>query len=391
MSRPVVAACLLLFASLSLSAADSKSAAPKPLWELEAVPAGEKSTVPGWVSFSPDGRAVVAVVVREGGPDPQEYVYGLRVWDAKSRTSRFTAELGRGRTPSWGDDLASFPTDDTVQTGGESLVVRNLEDGKQVSSRSSGGTADHAVWAVPDLRETFHLRREPDRDGRPIELAFRSVANNRFDEFGGGRRFRGGDDGQIKYARVDPPRPGLRPQSLAMNPGRTRLAVSFLDESGERTKARHSLVLYRILTVEEFDLVSVGEATNPHPGPVSAVTFAKDGKTLASGGEDGSVCLWDVARAGGNWVPRATVTGASGRVTALAFRPDWRVLAAVTWDRARANVWLIDADTGSLLRAVRLDRELTVVAWSPDGRTLLTGGYSGKLCAWDADALLKGE
>jgi WD40 repeat protein len=38
---------------------------------------------------------------------------------------------------------------------------------------------------------------------------------------------------------------------------------------------------------------------------------------------------------------------------------------------------------------VRLERELIAVAFSPDGRTLLTGSLIGKLKAWDVATFLK--
>lgn len=385
MSRPVLAACALLIISTTAAPA----ADPKPLWEIDL--AADKTGAPAWIGFSPDARAVVAVVARESMAPVQDYAYTLRVFDPAARKDRFTADLGRGKSPLWGDDLVSFPTPDTFLTGGQALTVRHVEDGRQVSSQSSGGFADHTVWAVPDLRETFHLRRDPDREGKPVQLFFRSANNSGIDEFGG-RRFRGGyDNGLTKQTDVRPPRDGVHTQSVAMNPGRTRLAAAFRDDAADPGKARHALVLYRIKTVAEFDLDPTAEVTNPHAGPVHALAFAPNGKTLATGGEDGSVSLWDADYVGTAWQPRATVTGGDHRVAALAFRPDWRIVAAVTWDAKKPNLYLIDADTGTLVRAVKVDRQLTTVAWSPDGRTLLTGGYSGKLCAWDTEALLKGN
>jgi WD40 repeat protein len=382
MSRPVLAVAVLFLASNLAPAAD-----PKPLWEID-VPKSGKTTAPHWLAFSPNGEALAAVIAHETSADPQEFMYTLRVWDSATKKERFTADLGKSRWRGWGDDLATFPTDTTILAGGMSLTSRTLDDGKDAGSFSTSVLTDHTIWFVSDLGESFHLRRDHELVDRPTELVLRSM-NNRFDEYRFNRGGRGGQE--CRTAEVRPPREGLRAQALTMNPGRTRLVASFRDDAITPSKPRHALVLYGLRTVTEFELDVLAEATNPHPGPVAAVAFARDGKTLATGGEDGSVCLWNVKATAANWQPRATVTHAEGRVVALAFSPDWRTVAAITWDKTKPNLLLIDADTGTLVRAVRLDRELTRLAWSTDGRTLVTGGYGGKLHAWDVSALRKGE
>jgi dipeptidyl aminopeptidase/acylaminoacyl peptidase len=380
MSRWVFAASALAVASITAAGGD-----PQPAWELAAT-GGDKSATPDWVAFSPDGKALVVVVVREGGTNPPEYAYQIKVYDARTQKERFAADLGTGKTRHPGDELASFPTDDTVLTGGRELVTRNLETGNQTGQRPIGGLCDHVVWAVPDLKETFLLRRDPGRHALPVELLHRGM-QHRYDEFSG-RRYAGNET--TRQVAVRASGDGLRAEAVAMNPGRTRLAVGFRDESG--TTRRHVLALYQVRTVEDFDLEAVTEVDVPHPGPVVVAAFARNGQTLATGGEDGSVCLWDVEQAGAQWRPRATISGMSGhRVAALAFSHDWRYLAAATWDRAKPNLLLIDADEGRLVRAVRTERILTAVAWSPDGRTLVTAGASGTLKGWDAESLLKGE
>jgi len=384
MTRVWLATCAVLTWSASLGAAD-----PKPIWELTGNSVEQAST-PAWMSYSPDGRAIVIVTVRSTEGRGLDYEYHLRVYDALTRKERFNASLGSGKSFHWGDDLASFPSDDTVMTGGQSVVVRNLENGNQTTTQPTGGLSDHAVWAVPDLKESFHLRRDPQRYNMPVELFYHGQFVNQFDEWGGRGGFRGRGDGGMMQASLNPPREGLRTEVLAMNAGRTRLVAAFRDEAPV-SRPRHALALYRIKTMESLELDLTGESTNPHPGPVTAVAFARNNRILATGGEDGSIAFWDISE-GILLKPRASITGlASHRVYALAFSNDWRYLAAATWDKSKPNLLLIDVDSAQLVRSIRLERQLTNVAWHPEGHTLLTSGASGTIRAWDVAGLGKGS
>jgi WD40 repeat protein len=384
--RPIIAVCLFLAIADMARAAD-----PKPLWELD-VSSEKPSATASWLSYSPDGQAIAAVVMkvvdRKVIVTPLEYRYQLRVWSTSNRKERFTADLGAAETQHLGEDLASFPSDDTILTGGQDLAVRNLENGQITLTQNTGGTADHSVWAVPDLKESFYLRRSPVLSSSPADLFYQSSGNAR-DEFVGFRGRGRFNQQTTEQTTIHPPRPGLQTGSIALNFGRTHLVAAFLDDA-PTSKPRHSLVMHEIKTVEEFGLIPVAEAENPHLGAVSAMAFARNGKTLATGGVDGSIALWDAEYVGLSWKPRVTLTGLSdNRVCAISFSRDWSMIAAVTWDKTKPNLLLIDGDNGKLLKAVRLERELTSVAFSPDGRTLLTGSATGKLRAWDIATLLK--
>jgi WD40 repeat protein len=64
-----------------------------------------------------------------------------------------------------------------------------------------------------------------------------------------------------------------------------------------------------------------------HSG-VLALAFSPDGKTLASGGRDDTIKLWDVKTG----KERSSLEGHSEAVFCLAFSPDGKLLASGSWD-----------------------------------------------------------
>ncbi len=135
-----------------------------------------------------------------------------------------------------------------------------------------------------------------------------------------------------------------------------------------------------------------------HRHNVLSVAWSPDGKTLASGGQDTTIRLWDIAslkmlRARENAVWRAwSLTGLweelianRGRVlgrqrtavTSLAWSPDGRTLASGGGDE---NIYLWDARTPNKPR--RLDAR-GAAAWSPDGKTLAVGRRDSPISQWD--------
>ncbi len=122
---------------------------------------------------------------------------------------------------------------------------------------------------------------------------------------------------------------------------------------------------------------------------VQVMAASPDGKTLASGGPDGRIILWDTS----TWKPRTSLAahGVAVRsgpifegavaVHALAFGPDGLSLASDTV--GGMAVWF-RADGEWTRRQLAVPRGTWDMAFTPDGRTLVTAGGDG-LLRWDMD------
>ena len=113
-----------------------------------------------------------------------------------------------------------------------------------------------------------------------------------------------------------------------------------------------------------------------HAGRVSSVAFAPDGKTLAWGGQEGTVKLWDVATRRA----LATLEGGAGNVASIAFAPDGKVLAVGSTD-GTMKLW--DVVTRWQVATLKgHSKWVTSVVFAPDGKTLASAGDDGTVKLW---------
>lgn len=118
-------------------------------------------------------------------------------------------------------------------------------------------------------------------------------------------------------------------------------------------------------------------ATAEQPGAVYAVAISRDGTTLASGGTDKVIRLWNAD----TLTQRLPLEGHAGQVYSLSFNPSGDELASAGWDGV-IRVW--DPGSGTLLRSWNgQSGDIWSVAFSPTGNKLATGGTDGSVRIWD--------
>ena len=164
--------------------------------------------------------------------------------------------------------------------------------------------------------------------------------------------------------------------TVAFNPDGKILAAG-CDES--------SIILWDVSSPKNPKVITIyteGNSTAGHSGPVNGVAFSPDGKLLASGSDDNTIILWDVASGQPIGQP---IIGHLGPVTSVAFSPDGKILASVSLDK---TVILWDVETRRPIgQPLKGSQELIYgVAFSPDGKLLASGGGSKNVTIWDLDS-----
>ncbi|KIK31631.1 hypothetical protein CY34DRAFT_261470 [Suillus luteus UH-Slu-Lm8-n1] len=106
-----------------------------------------------------------------------------------------------------------------------------------------------------------------------------------------------------------------------------------------------------------------------HTRLVWALCWSADGERVASGSWDGTVRVWDVKRRKNI----LTIKTGHKEVWAVTYSPDSSKFATGGDDENAVKIW--DAKTGELLNTIKHDGIVYCLAWTSDGKKLISGSY----------------
>ena len=238
------------------------------------------------VAFSPDGKTLACCSSYEF------YLWDVHTGNLKLTISAHTSDI---------EDVAFSPDGEKLVTAGgydETAKIWNVSTGGLIRAIDSHTDEVNCVAFSPD--------------GETLAT--------------------GGEDNEISIIKLWDPTNGELKSTLTTGKELSTYGVREIEFSpdGSKIASCESWWYFGDTRVKIWDLDSLElhSTLKGHVKGVLSVSFSADGKTLASGGRDSTICLWDVDS--GSY--KMTLTDHRFLIDSVAFSPDGRTLASTSQD-----------------------------------------------------------
>jgi WD40 repeat protein len=262
----------------------------------------------------------------------------------------------------------------TVSAGGHSAKVDAVaisRSGRLLASGDSGGLV--MLWSLASVSHPKRLATLSLGSGAVYGLSFSpgGAALAAADANGSVQRWSLSSPGHLVGS---PEHPVTEPELLA--PGRPALHAVSYSRNGKTIAAvgrDGALVIWHAHAgTTPLATLTAGARL------LTAVTYSPDGRTLASAGEDGLIHLLKLSRSGGPAIAETPLTGA-GTVTSLAFSRDGRYLAA---GAAGGGLRIWATSRWSKIGSLPQPAAVTGAAFTDRDRHIVTGDAAGTTRIW---------
>ena len=280
------------------------------------------------VSFSPDGK-----ILASGAYDDKT----IHLWDTDTGNpiGALTGHTDVVLT------IAFSPDRNVIASGSKDNTIRLWDAGTGSLLR----TLTEHNWSINSIAFS--------PDGKTLA----GVSDGRFFLWDAGT-------GNLVHAPIRP-NYNLYIKSVAFNPdGKTFVSVS-------RGKSQR-------ISLWHTDTWQRPEIFTDHTGAINSVAFSPNGQTIASGGRDGRLYLWDTDT---NLSLPALLELTP--IRSVTFSPDGKTLASAGYWDSTGSIYLLDTDDWHLRSLTRDAGDVKSISFSPDSKTLASIG-NGVIRLWNA-------